>query len=458
MSDSFLRAEALFQQGNQLMAAGDDAAALQCFSEALVWEPELAEAHANLGFLQAKAGCLPEAEQSYRRALALLPQNLQIHLNLGALLMESKRFDESEAIYRQALAFAPQSAPLWSNLGVLLACCKREEEAERCYRTALALDPDYGKARFNLSYVLLRQGHFDEGWRCLEAREWYGALSRHFTFPRWQGEELAGKTVVIGFEAGHGDMIQFCRYATSLKTMGAARVSIICHPGLKTLFATLADVDEVLSFQDAIPPSGWDYWTPPLSLPGLCHTRLDNIPAALPYLAADPAKASQWRQCLTGSGKHVGLVWKGNPLFENDADRSLPSLDWLAPLSSVAGIQFVSLQKGAGEDEALRPPAGLNILPLGAELQDFADTAALISALDLVISVDTAVAHLAGALGKPCWLLLPDYRTDWRWLTGRSDTPWYPAVMRLFRQPAAGGWQPVITQLTDCLHDWTLPG
>lgn len=458
MSDSFLRAEALFQQGNQLMATGDDAAALQCFSQALVYEPELAEAHANLGFLQAKAGCLQEAEHSYRRALALLPQNLQIHLNLGALLMESKRFDESEAIYRHALAFAPQSAPLWSNLGVLLACCKREEEAERCYRTALALDPDYGKARFNLSYVLLRQGRFDEGWRCLEAREWYGALSRHFTFPRWQGEALAGKTVVIGFEAGHGDMIQFCRYATQLKAMGAARVSIICHPGLKTLFATLADVDEVLSFHDTIPQSGWDYWTPPLSLPGLCHTRLDSIPAPLPYLAADPVKARQWRLRLTGSGKHVGLVWKGNRLFENDADRSLPGLNCLAPLSSVSGIQLVSLQKGAGEDEALCPPAGLNVLPLGAELQDFADTAALISALDLVISVDTAVAHLAGALGKPCWLLLPDYRTDWRWLTGRSDSPWYPDVMRLFRQPAGGGWHPVITELTGCLQDWARQG
>ena len=159
-----------------------------------------------------------------------------------------------------------------------------------------------------------------------------------------------------------------------------------------------------------IPASGWDFWTPPMSLPYYCRTRLDSIPAAIPYLSADPAKLAKWSRLLPASGVCVGLAWKGNPDFENDGDRSLPSLDLLAPLGSVAGVNFVSLQKGAGEDEARRPPAGLSLLALGDALEDFADTAAVIAGLDLVISVDTAVAHLAGALGKPCWVLLPDYK------------------------------------------------
>jgi hypothetical protein len=263
---------------------------------------------------------------------------------------------------------------------------------------------------------------------------------------------------VIGFEAGHGDMIQFCRYAAVLKGMGAAWVTVVCHPALEALFATLTGVDEVLSFKDPVPSSDWDFWTPPLSLPHYCRTRLDTVPAPIPYLSADPSKVKKWSRRLPAPGPRVALAWKGNPRFENDGDRSLSSLEILSPLGSVSGVRFVSLQKGPGEEEALSPPTGLTLSALGGDLTDFADTAAVIHCMDLVISVDTAVAHLAGAMGKPCWVLLPDYRPDWRWLADRTDSPWYPQGMRLFRQPPGGGWPPVIAAVTEALRDWVAEG
>ena len=454
MSNYPSHAETLFLEGNRRMEAGDAEGAERNFREALALAPEFAEALANLALSRERAGAAEEAEACYRQAIALRPSSVQIHLNLGVLLMNRKRFASAEAVYRQALLLAPDSPAAWSNLGVLLACMKRECEAERCYRRAIELNGSYSKARFNLSYVLLRQGRYEEGWRCLEAREWYDVLAKRFACPRWRGESLAGKSVIIGIEAGHGDMIQFCRYAVVLKAMGATRIAAVCHPGLKRLFGTLCGMDEVLSVEEGIPASCWDYWSPPLSLPHYCRTRLDNIPAPIPYLAADPAAVAKWSRLLPAAGIRVGLVWKGSPRFENDEDRSLPSLDILAPLGSVAGVRFVSLQKGPGEEEARRPPAGFALLALGQALEDFADTAAVMAGLDLVISVDTAVAHLAGAMGKPYWLLLPDYRTDWRWLTGRTDTPWYPERMRLFRQHPGGGWPPVVAAVAEALREW----
>ena len=435
------------------MAAADDAGAEAGFRAALARDPNIPEALTNLGLLRERAGAVAEAEQAYRQAIALDPACLQNHLNLGVLLLNGKRFAEAEAVHLDALRRAPVSPIAWSNYGVLLACLKREADAEQSYRTALALDSGYAKARFNLAYLLLRQGRFEEGWASLEARDWYMPLDQHFTCPRWQGEPLAGKSLIIGLEAGLGDMIQFCRYTSQLKAQGAARIAIVCHPGLKSLFSSLSDADEIFSLEDEVPASAWDYWTPPLSLPHYCRTTLASIPALIPYLAADPSRVAWWHSRLPVAGARVGLVWKGNPHFENDADRSLPSLETLAPLGDVEGVHFVSLQKGAGEEEALTPPDGMALLALGRELGDFADTAAVIAGLDLVVCVDTAVAHLAGALGKPCWVLLPDYKTDWRWLAERNDSPWYPR-MRLFRQPSAGDWSSTIAAVTEALAAW----
>jgi len=445
----------LFYEGTRRLSAGDLAGAERILRQAIAQAPALAEARANLGLTLEKMARWPEAEDSYRQALALAPWNIQIHLNFGTFLAGRQRYAEAEALYRQALDLDPTVPALWSNLGIALAYAKREAEAEQCYRVAMELDPDYAKAPFNLAYLLLRQGRYAEGWGYLERRDWYAGLAALLPFPRWQGEDLTGKSLLIGCEAGHGDMIQFCRYAAQVKAAGAARVAILCHPGLTRLFASLPGADEIIGLDQPLPEGPWDYWVPPLSLPFHFHTTVDSIPAALPYLSAEPTALAHWAGVIGNGdeGLRVGLVWQGNPRFENDAERSLGSLALLAPLGGIPGVRWFSLQKGAGEAEAAHPPAGLVLTDLAPGIADFADTAAIMAHLDLVIAVDTAVAHLAGALGRPCWVLLPDFLTDWRWLAERADSPWYPGALRLFRQPAGGGWPAVIAEVKAALEE-----
>lgn len=456
MSKDPSSAEAFFFEGNRLLAAGEAGEAEACFREAIRLVPDLAAAHANLGLLLDQKGSWMEAEHHFRYALALNPGLGNTHLNLGALLASRKRFEEAEAAYRRAIELLPASPAPWTNLGVLQACRKEEKEAELSYRKAMELDPSYRLASFNLSYLLLRQGRYEEGWRCLEARDWYARLEKNLPCPRWQGEPLEGRSLLIGFEAGHGDMIQFCRYAAVVKALGAARIDMICHPALKRLFASVAGVDTVYGFDETARDVEWDFWTPPFSIPFYCRTRLDSIPADIPYLHADRTLIERWSALISGecspSDLRVGLVWKGNPDFENDADRSLPDLKVLEPLGSIPNVRFFSLQKGAGEDEAAHPPTGLPVVNLGPRISDFADSAAIVANLDLVVSVDTAVAHLAGAVGTRCWVLLPDYKPDWRWLAERDDSPWYPGVMRLFRQPRMSDWETVVAEVRAALE------
>jgi hypothetical protein len=229
------------------------------------------------------------------------------------------------------------------------------------------------------------------------------------------------------------------------RTLGATRIAIVCHPALKTLLARSAGIDAVFGYDEDVPSAGWDVWTPPMSFPWALGPDRAAIPAGLPYLHADPARMAHLAPLLAGAGQRlrVGLAWQGNPHFENDGDRSLASPDVLAPLLALDGVRFFSLQKGAGQLDAPRP----DVTDLAPYLHDFDDTAAFIMGLDLVITVDSAVAHLAGALGKPCWVLLPAYRTDWRWLTGRTGSPWYPGVMRLYRQQLAGDWTGVVNAM-----------
>ena len=432
--------ESRFMEGTRHLAEECFDEAESCFRETLRLADDLPEAAANLGYLLETRGETVEAERWLRHALALAPDSLEPTLTLGALLTNAKRFKESEAVCQRAIMLRPEFPEPWTNLGVLYAMMKREEEAEQCHRTAMALDSTHWISRFNLAYVLLRQGRYDEGWTCLEARRWYAGLAARMTCPRWTGELLNGKSLLIGFEAGFGDMIQFVRYARVLKDRGARSIDLICHPPLKPLLAGQCGLDRVFAFDEALPDGDWDFWTPPMSAPFHCRSSLETIPARIPYLFADPERAAFWRPRLPAGRPRVGLVWKGNPRFENDRDRSLPSLRILEPLADVCGVHFVSLQKGAGEDEAEAPPGRLRPANLGSSIRDFADAAAIVSQLDLVIAVDTAAAHLAGALGVPARILLPDYKTDWRWLKDRDDSPWYPGVVRLFRQRTMGDW------------------
>jgi len=448
-------AEAAFSEGVALMTAGNNDLAEERFRAATQLSPDFAQAHANLGYLLEQRHELTAAELCYLQAAGLGAREPEVFLNLGALLCRGKRFAESLAAYEEGLRINPHHATLWSNLGALHACQRHPEQAEKCYRRALELHPGHRSASFNLGTLLLQRGDFAQGWAYLEARDWYEALASRLNFPRWRGQSLRNKRILITCEAGHGDMIQFCRYALDLKNQGAAWVAVLCHPALKRLFATLDGLDEVFALGDYIPAEGWDYWTPPLSLPFLCNTRLNTIPCRIPYVHVHPNEAAAWQARLPRKGLRVGLVWKGSTKFENDAARSMQHLKLLAPLWRVANVSFVSLQKGAGEAEVSELPKDHPILALGPQLQDFADTAALLCGLDLVISVDTAVAHLAGALGVPCWLMLPYYRQDWRWLNRRSDSPWYPRSMRVFRQRSADSWPALVNEIKAALGELT---
>jgi Flp pilus assembly protein TadD len=441
-------AESLFHLARAHLDAGNPTAAETALRAALALDPDAAAIHANLAYVLAAGGRTSDAETHYRRAIAHAPQELQTYLNLGAMLTAQHRADAALAVYDAAPSFAQASPALLSNRGMALVGAGREDEAEACYRRALAIEPGYRKAAFNLAYVLLRQGRWEEGWMRLEAREWLVAMQDYMRLPRWDGGPLAGRRILVGVEAGHGDMIQFCRYCDRLKAAGAARVGVLCHPGLAALFGSLRGVDEIVPLDRDVERADWDVWTAPLSLPLHFRTTVDDVPAALPYLTPDAARVERLAPLLAaGPGDmKVGLVWKGNPRFENDAARSLPDPATLAPLLQVPGLRWFSLQKGEGELTG-------GITDLAPAIGDFADTAALIAGLDLVITVDTACAHLAGALGKPCWVLLPAWMPDWRWLAERTDTPWYPHAMRLFRQRRDGAWDEVVNEVASALAE-----
>jgi len=433
----------LFFEGNRFMQAGDNTQAEICFSRAIKAEPEFAEAYTNLAILL-ESKQPKKAEQYYRTSLKLYPNSPETLANLADFLATHKRFAEAEALYIQSIVLNPASSITHSNLGVLLAYLQREYEAETYLRRALELNPDNNKASFNLAYLLLLQGHFEEGWRRLNARDFN--TYANLPFAKWQGEDLRGKSLLVWYELGFGDEIQFCRYVPLLKKMGVADLTLVCRPELKALFETLQGVDTLYAATEHIPHRHYDLWTIPLNVPHHCHTRLETIPATLPYLHAAPHKVQQWRLPENGL-KKVGLVWQGNPRHENDGQRSLADMKALMPLLEVAGISFISLQKGyKGKLDKL------TVLP--TELHDFADTAAILSQLDLVICVDTAVAHLTGALNKPCWVMLPDFKADWRWMKERDDSPWYPNVMRLFRQGTDQRWEPVISTVKVALQQW----
>ncbi len=363
--------------------------------------------------------------------------------------------DEAEAAYREALRLLPGYADALNNLAALYQVTNRREEAEAMLRQALQATPQPVAARMNLASLLLASGRLEEGWPLYEAR-----LEPNFSeprqaaptlpFPRWNGEPLAGKSLVVWTEQGFGDSIQMARYGAVLKARGARRVTFVCLPSLKALLKTAAGFNDVITDGAKFPDH--DYWVFALSLPLHLGTRLDNIPDSLPYLHAGPARVAHWQPRLPARGFKVGLVWKGAKDHRNDLNRSLPSLATLAPLWDIPGLSFVSLQKRQGEEEALSPPPGQPLVALGQEMKDFADGAAIVSQLDLVICVDTAIAHLAGALGKPVWVLLPAWGTDWRWLQQREDSPWYPGVMRLFRQQTPGDWSGTIAEVAQALQ------
>lgn len=405
-------------------------------------------------------GIAERAEAYLRRALELAPNFPDALHNLGNLLRDCRRLDEAADCFRQVLALRPGFAEAYADQGLLLVMQGLDAEAESNYRRALALRADCAAAELNLALLLLAQGHWQEGLRRYEARCALPSFIRlnaalgHLPFPKWQGQDLHGKSIVLWPEQGYGDQIQFCRYAAVLKQLGAVKVTLVCDVALTDLFRSLTAVDVLIAKTDTARLAGHDYWILLLSLPLYCNTTVDNLPAAMPYLQASPKALAQWVRKLPAQGLRVGLVWHGAGAHSQDRFRSLLDLQCLAPLWGVSEVVFISLQQGQGASAASQQQANLPILSLGEHCRDFAATAAIVAQLDLLICVDTAVAHLAGALGTPCWLLLHTPATDWRWLRERSDSPWYPGTLRLFRQQTGGDWAEVIAEVAAALAVW----
>ena len=439
-------AEREYDQGVEFLKERQFALAETKFRKAITLRPNYPDALNNLGLALRMQGKLEESVTVYRSALQLRPDNPLVYDNLGISLQMLARFEEAIESSTRALQLQPNDPLAHSNRGVLSLAMNECEQAEQSFRRALALRPDSPEVRMNLGITLLKRGRFAEGWEAYEARQSMQSGVMDRLAPRWDGAPLQGRTMLLYTEQGLGDAIQFARYAPLVKAKGG-RVVLVCQQGLKGLFATLEGVDEVVEGtrvgEATLPP--FQVQSSLLSLPGLLRTNLETIPASIPYLHPDPEKKRHWQGYFAAlPGLKIGIVWAGNPHFGNDSNRSCRLSDF-APLFDLPGVSLFSLQKEAGALRRADLPTTASLTDLSEHLTDFTDTAAIVANLDLVISVDTAVAHLAGAIGAPVWTLLP-FSPDWRWLLDRKDTPWYP-TMRLFRQPRTADWQSLFTEI-----------
>jgi tetratricopeptide (TPR) repeat protein len=434
--------------GSALSDLGQVDAAIVCLRKALSLRPDYPMAQLNLGNALWAKGRPEEAIAAYEAAIALRPDFAEAHTFCAIVLGEQGQTEPAIAACWRALALQPGYPDAHNALGNLLRAAGRVEEAIGCYRRALALAPDYPDAHFNLGMALLALGEFALGWPEYEWR-WQTpqmlAALRRFPQPQWRGEAAPGQRLLIHAEQGLGDTLQFCRFASLAAELGLRVVLEVPRP-LVRLCASLSGVEAIVAAGEPLP--AFDLHCPMASLPLLLGTRLGTIPAAVPYLAADAAAVAAWRARLAelaGDGLRVGLVWAGNPSLDRparaamDRRRSLGG-DRLAGVLGVPGVRFVSLQK----DGPRLPPAS-PVIDMMPAMADFADTAALVAGLDLVIAVDTAVAHLAGALGRPVWML-DRFDPDWRWMMGRRDSPWYP-TLRIYRQPRPGDWESVLAEV-----------
>lgn len=449
-------AEAHGNLGSALMALGRTREAAESFARAVAHNPRLAKAHQDLAAALRAERRYDEAVRHGEQALALSPDLAEAHATIGAALLPLGRFDAALDHATRAVELNPGNLGLYSLLGVVLRSLNRPREAIAAYDRALAIKPDHAEAHWNQSVARLTDGDFEAGWKQFEWR-WrnpaLGEARRHFTQPRWLGDcSLAGRTVLLHAEQGFGDTIQFARYVPLVAQQAARTVIEVPRP-LVRLMSGLAPTVTVVAEGQELPH--FDLHCPFMSLPLAFGTRLDTIPADVPYLAARKDQVEAWRRRLAQlRGLRIGLVWAGAPRqaqpASNATDRRRSiALARYARLAAIPGLSFVSLQKGDAAAQTLAPPAGLQIHDWTDGLDDFSDTAALIAALDLVISVDTAVVHLAGALGKPVWML-NRFDTCWRWLLGRNDSPWYP-TLRQFRQPAPGDWDLVLEAVARAL-------
>jgi tetratricopeptide (TPR) repeat protein len=445
--------EAHSNLGNALQEQGRLAEAVASCQQAVLLKPDSPDAHHNLGIVLAKQEQLDAAVVSFQQVIRLRPDYPDAHNNLGIVLGKQDQLDAAVASFQQALHLKPDYPEAHHNLGLALARQGRLDEALPCYQQALDLKPDYPEAHWDRGLACLLMGRFEQGWagyewrwKCKEFKP-LPPLER----PLWDGSPLDGRTILVHAEQGLGDTFQFIRYAPLVQQRGG-RVVLVCQPTLIPLLRRGPVVERLLAQGDALPE--YDVHVPLISLPKLLGTTLESVPADVPYLEAEPQLVEAWRHRLAFyPGFKVGIAWQGNPEFRFDHLRSIP-LAQFAPLARVPGVHLLSLQKGAGRDQLPVLPARFPVTDLGGQLDEttgaFLDTAAVMMNLDLVITSDTAVAHLAGALGVPVWVAL-HHVPDWRWLLDREDCPWYP-TMRLFRQTRPGQWEDVFEHIAEALQ------
>jgi tetratricopeptide (TPR) repeat protein len=443
-------AEALNNRGLALLDLHRPAEALASFDRALAIRPDYATALNNRGNTLQDLKRPAEALASYDKLLAIRPGHAEALYNRGIVLRDLQRPAEALASFDKALSINQNHVDALNNRGIVLRDLDRPLEALASYDRALSIDPDRAETHSNLSCLRLLLGDFDRGWKDFEWR-WrvqdFAPWRREFAEPLWLGDEpLEGRTILLHAEQGLGDAIQFARYVPLVAARGAKVVLEVPQP-LTALLSGIEGVSSVIGRGEKLPE--FDCHCPLLSLPLAFKTRLETIPATIPYLFASEDRVIKWKERLPATGmRRIGIAWAGNGNFKGDQTRSI-GLTRFLPLLSVAGIELVGLQKDLrdGDGDILRSHS--RVVHLGDAMEDFSDTVAVMSSLDLVISSDTSVAHLAGALGKPVWVLL-QYAADWRWLLGRSDSPWYPTA-RLFRQPGIGDWDSVIRHVEDAL-------
>lgn len=428
---------------------GDQAGALKLLEHAESLDLNRVDIMCNIGRLLHEMGQYGKAIDYLQRAIALQPDFAITYNNLGSALRLGQRVAEAEAAYTAALERMPTLAEALSNRGIVRGEMGRVAESVADFQKAMELAPDFGEAHFGYGMVLLSIGDYEHGWAEYQWLWRYSeraARAKSFVEPRWNGSDLAGKTILVYAEQGFGDTIHFCRFIPALVKRGG-KVIFECQPPLVSLMKSLGTPCQIVRQGETLP--GFDVQIPLPGLPFALEVRLQTLGRQAPYLRPSDELIEQWRNKIAGSaGLRVGIAWAGSPKHSDDRLRSMPA-EKLKPLLDLPGMSFFSLQKDAVVDEAWRVADHTN------GFRDFSDAAALICNLDLVISVDTAILHLAGALGKPAWALLA-FSNDWRWMRDRDDSPWYPTI-KLWRQRTAGDWDELIERVRQALQRYDPP-
>ena len=435
-------AQLLFLLGMVLHKAGRDAEAVEWLSLAAQYQPQSARIFNGLGCAYQKLGDHPRAAAAFETALKLEPQSAATEYNLGSTCYKLGQVGKAEALFRGAVEKDPRDSACWNNLGKCLKELNRLDESIKAYDRALEIAPDYALARYGRAVSLLTAGRYPEGFRDYEWR-WHLVTPRQFPQPEWTGNPAPSRTLLLHAEQGFGDAMQMVRFIPAARER-VGRVILECRPGLEKLFQYSKCADAVIPYGMEIPP--FDFRLSLISLPRVLGVTLDTIPNRTPYLQAPPC---EWLPQGQLGRLKVGLAWAGNPEHHQDAARSL-RLERLAPVLQVPGVAFYNLQQPvpAGDAAFLRQFSA--VVRSDLKLADFVDTASVIAEMDLIISVDTAVAHLAGALGKPVWILL-QHSPDWRWLLERADSPWYPTA-QLFRQAERNEWKTPVLRAAGALR------